>query len=44
MRAQNIKLEAQIIEKRDTDESKGKSQRKQWEMTVDDLTRDLKEA
>lgn len=44
LRTQNLKLEGQIIETRDGDENKVQSHRKQWEMTIDDLTRDLREA
>ena len=44
LRAQNLKLEAQIIESRDCDEKKVQSHRMQWEMTMEDLNRELKEA
>ena len=44
LRAQNLKLEAQLIEIKDSDQAKIKTQSKQWEMTIEDLSRDLKEA
>ena len=44
LRAQNLKLEAQLIEIKDSDQAKVKTQSKQWEMTIEDLSRDLKEA
>lgn len=44
LRAHNLKLESQMIEMRDNDDSKAKTQTKQWEMTITDLTKDLKEA
>ena len=44
LRAHNLKLESQMIEMRDNDDSKAKTQSKQWEMTITDLTKDLKEA
>ena len=44
LRAHNLKLESQMIEMRDNDDSKVKNQTKQWEMTITDLTKDLKEA
>lgn len=44
MRAHNVQLEAQIMENRDQDEQKGKSQTRQWEQTFEDLTKELKGA
>ena len=39
-----MQLEAQLVEMRDSDEQKSKTKSKQWERTIEDLTRDLKEA
>ena len=44
LRASNIRLEAQIIELRESDQTKIKTQSKQWEQTIEDLTQELKEA
>ena len=39
-----MRLEAQLVELRDADDSKVKNQTKQWEATIEDLTKDLKDA
>ena len=44
LKACNLRLEAQLVELRDADDSKVKNQTKQWETTIEDLTKDLKDA
>ena len=44
LRNQNLQLESQLVEMRDSDEQKTRTKTKQWERTIEDLTRDLKEA
>ena len=44
LRADNLRLESQLVELRNSDDTKAKTQTKQWEMTVGDLTKDLKDA
>ena len=44
LKACNLRLEGQIFELRDSDDTKVKNQTKQWEATIDDLNKDLKDA
>ena len=44
LKACNLRLEGQLVEIRDADESKVKTQTKQWEATIEDLNKDLKDA
>ena len=44
LKACNLRLESQLVELRDSDETKVKTQTKQWEATIDDITKDLQDA
>ena len=44
LKAENVRLEGQLIEQRDGDDAKVKTHAKQWESTVEDLTKELKDA
>ena len=44
LKACNLRLEGQIVELRDSDDTKVKNQTKQWEATIDDLNKDLQDA
>jgi len=44
LRAHNLKLEAQLIEVQGSDEAKMRTQAKQWESTIEDLSKDLRDA
>ena len=44
LKACNLRLEGQLVEIRDSDDVKVKTQAKQWEATIDDLSKDLQDA